>query len=122
MRFERPLVTAAMIVVFTGAIFACSPNNQGINSGVGGAAAGSGGQGGSGGATGNGGTTASGGTTNTDAKSAMTWNSARVFHILKEPPVRIGTRGRFLSTQRMRLDYAATWRGVTSLLSFLSSQ
>jgi hypothetical protein len=62
MKLERPLLASAMIIVFSGAIFACSPNSQGIGSGSGGAS-GSGGQGGSGGATGNGGTTATGGTT-----------------------------------------------------------
>ncbi len=61
MRFERPLVTAAMIAAITGAILACGSNSKGTGSGTGGSA-GSGGQVGSGGVTMNGGTTATGGT------------------------------------------------------------
>ncbi len=69
MLFERPLVSAAMIVAIFGTILACSPNSQGIGSGSGGST-GAGGQGGSGGATGNGGMTATGGTTGVGGSTA----------------------------------------------------
>jgi len=80
MRFEKPLVPAMAIFVLSGALLACTPNNQGIGTGAG-AVAGTGGQGGSGGiaenggATGSGGVMAFGGTTGTGGTTANGGNS-----------------------------------------------